>query len=273
MSKATGFPRPELFWPDDDAPEPMAAQLATIAVFKLGTNGEKDQIDYTTAEALPNVNAVRDAYGPGMFELVGRSEHGSIVAKRTLRIALKPGQHWVAPSVASQTSSSSPATSPATPGEQMQGDPMERFLRIALERSNGDPMQIALFQHVLTLSKELAAQSQQSAANMVSAITSLAGARLQDQQGLFETLLRSKPAAGGGATPQEMLRMYEAGMKKTQELIEMGEKLEAEHGGGGDTDITELAKAFVAGMRELREMKEQENVVPMRRSGGNGSNG
>jgi hypothetical protein len=255
-------PLPELFWSDDveDEPQPMSAPIATVRVYRYGTNGEKELIDTTTLDALPNRNAFRDAYGPALFEVHGRAASGSIVAKATFRIAMPPGRVWRPPSPQTDTSSADASPAPAlvaAPG----ADPMTLLVQEMLRnaRTNGqDPTVTLLLTHVLSLSKEMATISAQGNERIIEAISHLSGARLQDQQDLFKTIMNMKAATGG----TDPVKAFKDGMQQVIDLVNEGKA--AEEAGGGEVSAEALVKSF---LDAIGAQKKADNVVPMQ--GGN----
>lgn len=249
------YPRPEIFWKEDESePEPLAAPIATIRVREVDKSEARIDIDVTTPEALPNVRALLEQYGPGTFELVARSESGAILAKSVHRVKMPPGKVWRPPAPAA------PEVEVVTPTQGPQQTDASAALMRAAIASNMDPFAMALLEHVLTLSTELAKSSQRSSADMLTAVSNLAGARIQDQQGLMETLLKMKP--GVGADPAIIQKAYEAGMNKLAEMVGAAQEGAEQP---TETDPIELLRTMFETFRDLKKQDEHGNVVPMQR--------
>ena len=244
---ATGepIPRPEIFWTEDGSGEPLRAPIAKIYVYANPPTGGREQIDCTTIDALPDPVALRNLYGPGMYDLEARDVNGGLVAKATHRVRMPPGQQWRPPAGA-------PAVEVVPPTQGPQAASSGRL----------DPLTAMLMGHVLTLSTKLSEIQATSSNQVLDAVTRMSAARLTDAQDLFGTLLKQKAGANGGS-PEDIRKVYEAGMKKATEFFEfLGEHAE----GSEDANPLELMKTFLEGFREFKAMDSNaapNNVVSM----------
>jgi len=201
-------------------------------VKRIARTGAEEHIDVQPPSQLPDLNALRTAYGPGNYRLLGRGASGRIVARAVQTVGAVSSAAAAAPEAV------------ATGSQRM------------------DPFLSSLLQANTSLATALATSSKESNATIVSAITQLAGSRLTDQKDLFHTLLKSK---GGGSGKSE-LELFQAAKKEIFELLDAAR----EEGGGDDSseemDIKRI-KAVAEAMREWRLMKN-ETTPP---GNGNGS--
>lgn len=211
------YPLPEIFWSENDEGDArdLAEPIGAVYVKRVGRNGKED-IATLGGDQITHRDQIREAFGPGTYELVARGERGSILARAVLTL----GSVSAASDTAAQPASHVPY--------------------------HVDPIVSSLIQSTQALASAVVTTSKEANATVITAITQLAGSRLTDQKELFHTLLKDR---GGGAKGGELA----AFMKGTEWIQEL---LDKHGGGDDDDEKPSELKELLDAFKEFRAMRK-----------------
>lgn len=231
-------PLPALFWRDDDEePAPTREPIELVTVQRVARGGEdKETIDTCQPGSVPDTNALRERYGPGVYCVIGRSARGTIVARAVHTIGAPPG----AP--APTHVAGAPAPHAATPAPAPASEGLSSLVALLIQQNN-------------SLASALATNGSKSGEQLVTMIAEFSKARLVDQSDLFQTLLKAKGTAAGGG---DAVAAYKDGMNKMLELLEAA-KGDDDDDGSEDAEVKKI-NAVVRGLEAWQKIKQDDKA-------------
>lgn len=214
---------PPLFWPDDADPEPTRCPVELVYVARLARDGTKEEIEAVPADELADLATFKERYPPGLYYLVGRDFAGRIASRKKLRVGEleREGEH----EADAAPTNGQPA--PQSPG-------LSKVLEM-------------LIVNQLQLQQQFGSAQQAHTQQIVEAITTLAGARLADQESMIKALVAGVgKGGGGGVSGKDLLQAYQAGMAQIQDFLDAAGDSE------GQDDVGSLIRSFTDGVRAVK---------------------
>jgi hypothetical protein len=194
-----------------------------VYVYSIDKAGERVPLDCTSLDGLPeHPHQLGEKYGAPTIELQARDRAGAVVARVTHRTRVPVA-----------------APAPAAPATTSSGPGFSEIMQLTN----------AMNERTDRFMMELVKSRDSSAAQIVDAISRMAGQRIVDSQALFETIMKTKTmgAAPAGVDRGE-LAAYIKGVNWAQRMVAAGAGAEGEEG----VDFEELAGIALKNFLETR---------------------
>lgn len=229
-----GYPVHPLFATSKNV-EPLLAPIETIDVMRI-TKGRPRMLGWAPIDELPDEMAIEERYGPGDYELVGRTVDRSRILRR---VHLSVGEPETDDDGIETDETPATQPQPAAPAPAQGGvNVTELFglmMRETRESKEREAKMMMMFINMM----------QQNSTATLTAITQLTAARVADQREIVQALATSKAApAQQGFNPEILSEMFAQGLA-------IGEERASSN---GDMDgIASIAKTFVEGMAAAKQ--------------------